>query len=145
VLLTASGAIGVLDWESAEPQGLPALDLIYFLTYLAFFYDGAIKSGRFRESYRMARDGVGLTGKVFHSCLDRYAAAVGVDRAALPALRILAWMLHARSEHRRMVADVGGPPSAEMLRQSLFLGLWQEELWHYAGRQNVWVGERGQL
>jgi hypothetical protein len=137
VLLTTGDAIGVLDWESAEMHGLPALDLIYFLTYLALFYDGAIESGQGRASYRMARGGAGLTGQVFHGCLERYAAAVGVERAALPALRMLAWMLHARSEHRRMVADAGGPPTADVLRRSLFLGLWEEELCQYMPIANM--------
>lgn len=145
VLLTSSGEIGVLDWESAELRGLPALDLIYFLSYLAFFYDGAIRTGRVRESYRVALSGAGLTGQVFHACLDRYAAAVGIGRAALPALRALTWMLHARSEHHRMSADAGGPPSVNTLRRSLFLGLWEEELRQAAGHQNERAGERGQL
>jgi hypothetical protein len=144
VLLTISGEIGVLDWESAELRGLPALDLIYFLSYLAFFYVGAIQSGHTRESYRAALAGAGLTGQVFHACLDRYAAALGIASAALPALRALTWMLHARSEHRRMSDDAGGTPSLDALRRSLFLGLWEEELWHAAGHQNALAGERGQ-
>jgi hypothetical protein len=145
VLLTTSGEIGVLDWESAELQGLPALDLIYFLSYLAFFYDGAIRSGHIRESYRAALGGAGLTGQAFHECLERYADAVGIERAALPALRALTWMLHAQSEYRRMSDDAGGPPSADALRQSLFLGLWEEELRSSTGRHNQRAGERGQL
>src|SRR5215211_2594977 len=36
----ADRELAVLDWESPERQGLPALDLIYFLSYLVCFPDG---------------------------------------------------------------------------------------------------------
>ena len=47
LLVTTSGELAVLDWESAEQNGLPAIDLVYFLAYLAFFMDGAMKTGNF--------------------------------------------------------------------------------------------------
>lgn len=128
VLIAYGGGLGVLDWESAELDGLPALDLIYFLAYLAFFFDGAIASGRYRESYRVALRVDSLTGRVQRECLARYARAVGLKPDALRPLRVLAWMLHARSEYRRMVADAGERPSDATLRAGLFLGLWEEEL-----------------
>src|SRR5436190_718658 len=71
VLIAADGALVVLDWESAETEGLPGMDLIYFLAYLAFFLDGAMESGRFRESYRAALDPATFTGAVQAECLRR--------------------------------------------------------------------------
>jgi len=46
----------------------------------------------------------------------------------VPALRLLAWMIHAHSDwvHRR--DDAGGPPTAEALRDSRFLRLFRAEL-----------------
>jgi aminoglycoside phosphotransferase (APT) family kinase protein len=32
----SGGGVGVLDWELAEPEGLPLCDLLFFLTYVAF-------------------------------------------------------------------------------------------------------------
>ena len=128
VVITASGALGVLDWESAEIQGLPALDLIYFLTYLAFFLDGAIGSGRFQQSYRASLDPLTLTGRVRVECLASYAEHIGLPPAALYPLRLLVWLLHARSEYSRFVADAGGTPTSETLRRGLFISLWEEEL-----------------
>jgi hypothetical protein len=132
VLATDDGGLGVLDWESAEPEGLPGLDLIYFLTYLAFFLDDAVVSGRLRESYRAMLSAESLTGQVARECLARYAEEVGIDPAAMRPLRVLAWMLHARSEYSRLAADAGGRPKIEALRESIFLGLWEEEL-RYGG------------
>lgn len=128
VLIDASGAFAVLDWESAELDGLPATDLIYFLTHLAFFVDGAYQSTRFRASYRASLDRQTLTGRVRGHCLAQYASAVGVHVDALPALAVATWMLHARAEYQRIVADNGDRPGAQILRQALFLGLWEEEL-----------------
>lgn len=36
LLLLPTGEPGVLDWELANPDGLPACDLFLFLTYVAF-------------------------------------------------------------------------------------------------------------
>jgi len=128
LLLKTNGALVVLDWESAELDGLPALDLLYFLTYLAFFLDGALDSGRYRASYRSSLDPVTFTGAVRAACLARYADRVGLDGAALTALRLLVWPLHARSEHRRLEADYGGRAPLDALRRGLFIGLWEEEI-----------------
>lgn len=134
VLIDADGKWIVLDWESAEADGLPAHDLIYFLAYLAFFRDGAMESGQYRESYRRLLDPQTSTGAVFAECLARYAAQVGIDPVALKPLRLLTWMLHTRSEYQRMAAESGGQPTAGALRQSLFISLWEEELAKSAGR-----------
>ncbi len=65
IMIAPDGNLVVLDWESAEIEGLPAMDLIYFQTYLSFFLDGAMESGRYRESYRALLDPVTRTGRVF--------------------------------------------------------------------------------
>jgi aminoglycoside phosphotransferase (APT) family kinase protein len=130
VLVANDGTLVILDWESAELHGLPALDLIYFSTYLAFFHDGAMQSGRYRESYRAALDRTTATGAVMAECLARYADGVGISHAALPSLRLLAWLIHARSEYQRLVADAGQRPKRAALGKSLFLSLWEEEIHH---------------
>jgi aminoglycoside phosphotransferase (APT) family kinase protein len=128
VLLAGDRSLVVLDWESAELQGLPAMDLIYFLTYLAFFHMGAMKSGRFREAYRATLDLATPLGRVRQECLDRYADRIGIDIGQLRALRLLVWLLHSRSEYQHLVADAAGKPAREVLRRSLFVSLWEEEM-----------------
>jgi hypothetical protein len=141
VLVTADGRLAVLDWESSEPQGLPALDLIYFLSYLVFFHDGtlrpngAVGSGRFRESYRAALDPSTLVGSLRSECLARYASLVGLDSDALRPLGLLVWLIHSRSEYQHFSADVAGRPDWETLRRSLFVSLWEEELRFDSRRQ----------
>lgn len=134
VLLTPRGDLGVLDWESAELQGLPALDLIYFLTYWGFFLDGAVDAGHRRASYRAALDPGTFVGSTSRECLGRYAAQLRIPAAALGALRLLVWLIHARSEYQRFRQDVGGTPGEAVLCRSLFLALWGEELRHGMSR-----------
>jgi hypothetical protein len=128
VMVTADEQLAILDWESAELNGLPATDLIYFLAYAGFFLDGAWQSGRFRESYRASLDRFTFTGAVHAEAMAQYVAQVDIDISSLRALRLLTWMVHARSEYRRLVGRWGNRPPLESLRRSLFLNLWEEEL-----------------
>lgn len=130
VFLAPDGTLAVLDWESSECAGLPAMDLIYFLSYLALFLDGAMMSGGYRQSYRTGLDPSTFTGSVRQECLSRYASQTGIDRSVLRPLRLLVWVIHSRSEYRHYIADEGGTPKPETLRRSLFVQLWEEELRH---------------
>ena len=128
LLVTPGGELAVLDWESAEQNGLPALDLFYFLAYLAFFMDGAMKNRNFVESYRRAFDPTTNTGLLQATCQQRYTECTGLDPAVLYPLRLLTWLVQARSEVRRLSADAGGAPPQSALRRSLFYSLVLEEL-----------------
>ena len=128
LLLSSDGELVALDWESSEPRGLPVLDLAYFLAYAAFFVDGAMESGAFRDSYAAALDPTTELGRVVEDCFSLYCARLGIDPAAVGPLRLLSWLVHARSEHVRLAQDAAGAPSAAALGDSVFLTLWREEL-----------------
>jgi hypothetical protein len=128
VLIAPSGSLGVLDWEGAELRGLPALDLIYFLTYWSFFLDGADHLPTRVTSYRTSLDPSTRSGAVTRECLVRYCERLGISAAELESLRVLVWLLHARSEYRRLVEDAGGRPTDDQLARSLFVSLWRAEL-----------------
>ncbi len=130
VLVGPDGGLVVLDWESTELEGLPALDLLYCLSYLAFYLEGAMASGQTQAAYEASLSPTTFTGAVRVECLTRYCQALGLDPAALAPLRLLVWLLHAASEYQRLVSDAGGPPSRAALRGSLFRRLWQAELRH---------------
>jgi hypothetical protein len=130
ILIASDGELVILDWESAEPRGLPILDLVYFLTYLNFFLDGAMDSRRFRESYRAALDPATFTGRVVAECQQRYLTRVGLDPDVLLPLRLLTWLIHSQSDYRQLAAEGIGQPNPSDLRRSLFVSLWEEELAH---------------
>ena len=134
VLVTPTGGIAVLDWESAELEGLPALDLLYFLTYAAFGVDGARSREERLASFRRSLDPTTRTGAVRRDCLARYGDALGLDPSQLAPLRSLVWLIHAQSDARHAIADAGGAPPRALLARSLFLGLWEEEVRRIAGQ-----------
>jgi Ser/Thr protein kinase RdoA (MazF antagonist) len=131
VFMRRDGSLSVFDWESSVLRGVPALDVIYFLSYLAAFGNRMPFS---RDSYRAAWDPSTATGRVNLECLTTYARAVGVDSSAFTSLRLLTWVVHARSEYLRYAADSGGPPAADALRHGLFLSLIEEEAHRDPGR-----------
>ena len=133
VLVTPAGDIAVLDWESADVDGLPALDLLYYLAYAAFNVDRASDRERRVASFRRSLDATTPTGAIRRDCLAQYWGSVGLDPAQLGPLRALVWLIHARSDARHAAADAGGTPPAELLSRSLFLALWEQEVRHIAG------------
>jgi hypothetical protein len=128
VVLTADGSPGLLDWESAEPHGLPGLDLAYFLANSAFVLDRALESGRTRETYQRLLDPSTPYGREAARRIAEYCDQIGLDPGSFPNLRLLAWVIHARSDylHREMAA--AGPPSPDALRTAPYLGLIETEL-----------------
>jgi hypothetical protein len=119
----------VLDWESGQPEGVPALDLIYFATHAAFYLEGAWVSNAYVAAYRAAWSRESAIGRVNLACVARYLDALGLDARIAPALRLLAWAIHAHSDYVHRQLDVGGAtPSADQLRGSRFLALFDAEL-----------------
>lgn len=131
ILLDSQETLNVLDWESATLEGLPALDLIYFLTYLAFKLDDVpidTTSQRLRRAYRRTLDPATFTGSVRKACLDCYSARLGLDSDRLHRLAPLVWLIHSRSDYGRFAADAGEAPDQDALQRSVFLSLWEEEM-----------------
>jgi glycosyltransferase involved in cell wall biosynthesis len=128
IVITSSGEPALLDWESAEPDGLPALDLFYFLANCAFVLDGAFENGRLRQSYARLLDPAGEYGRIAQRAVADYASALQIAPDDLRRLRLLCWIVHSRSDYRHLQLDAGGTPREEDLRGGIFLGLLEEEL-----------------
>lgn len=117
----------LLDWESAEPHGLPGLDLVYFLANAAFVLDKALEDGTTRASYRRLLDPDTVYGAVAAAETARYCEALGLDPDLMPTLRRLCWMIHCRSDYEHLCLATAGEPAHEDLRNAPFLGLLLEE------------------
>jgi Phosphotransferase enzyme family len=128
VLVGSDDGLAVLDWESGEAEGLPALDLLYFLAYASFGADRARSREHRVASFTRSLNASSPTGAVRRTSLERYARTIGLDQARLAPLRALVWLIHAYSDFRHAEADAAGPPAADALRRSLFLALWSAEV-----------------
>ena len=103
----------MLDWESAEVEGLPGLDLLYYLAYASFSADraaeiGTAGSSRFGGRWMPSS----ATGAVRRDAWPATSDALGLDPAHLAPLRALVWLIHAHSDFRHAAADAGGAPPA---------------------------------
>ena len=123
VLVQDDGAIAMLDWESAEPYGVPWLDLVYFLAYAAFFVDRTMDAGGELGSYRRMLTPSSRTGRVYSECTAAYGGRVGLEPSALEPMRLLCWLVHARAAQLRE-GDASGASEDSLL----LLQLAREEL-----------------
>jgi hypothetical protein len=131
VLVTSEGRLALLDWESAEPNGLPILDLYYFLANAAFVADGSLGLGRETATYRSLKDERTMYGSVFSEVVDEYARDLAIDANARSGLLAFMWMLHAVGEYERSLASMPEDDpdrTRAAARSSLFLALWQQEV-----------------
>jgi hypothetical protein len=128
VVLDEDGVPGLHDWESAEPRGLPGLDLAYFLANCAFVLDGALESRRTRESHARLLDPDTPHGAVAARCAGEYCRRVGISAEDYARLRLLAWLVHSASDHTHLAMESGGSPDPGALRASTYLGLIEAEL-----------------
>lgn len=128
VLRSATGRLALVDWESAEPDGLPGLDLAYFLANGAFLLEGTLGSGREQQTYGDMLDGSSVAGRVYERSMAQYSVATGVARPDLDSLRLLAWMLHAVVEFDRIVSTHENLPVAAAMRRSVYLALWRQDV-----------------
>jgi glycosyltransferase involved in cell wall biosynthesis len=128
IVIARSGEPVLLDWESAEPDGLPALDLFYFLVNCAFVLDRSFESGSTRETYARLLDPDSAYGQIAQRVVTEYATALGIPSADFHRLRLLCWIVHSRSDYRHAQLATGGAPRPEDLRRGMFLGLIEEEL-----------------
>jgi len=128
LIVAEAGDLSLLDWESAEPDGLPAMDLVYFLANAAFVLDGALDSGDLRPTYARLLDPASEHGRVFERCTAAYCARAGIVATELPRLRLLCWIVHSRSDYHHLEMAAAGRPAPGALRSSMFLSLIEEEL-----------------
>lgn len=98
LFLDDDGGLVVLDWEVSRLDGLPALDLLHFLTHAVLFRDGTMGSPHEPRSYRELMDERTAAGQVRLACERRYAEALGLPADALHPLRALTWLLQAHSD-----------------------------------------------
>jgi hypothetical protein len=134
LLIDDRGHLAAADWESSRIRGVAGPDLIYFLTYLAFYRDGLlgarsarVSTSTFRSAYRQAWTMKSETGRINNACFARYSRALALEPAAAPPLRMLTWLIHTGSEYRRAREDSQGNPNPESLSGGLFLNLLQLE------------------
>lgn len=98
------GGITVLDWENAEPAGIPLWDLAFFLrSYGVLAASRAGVRGRLPRSVAIVTD-AGLR-RMARDALASHARRLGMDRASIAPLFYHHWAYQALKESSRLAAD----------------------------------------
>jgi Phosphotransferase enzyme family len=105
VVIGEDGGPAAIDWEDAEPRGLPCLDLVYLLATSALLLDGALNdtsnTGPIAECYERLLDPATEAGGIAARCFATYRDRLGVSEADFPRLRLLCWIVQALIAFRR--------------------------------------------
>jgi O-antigen/teichoic acid export membrane protein/thiamine kinase-like enzyme len=126
VIATDAG-LGVFDWADANSVGLPALDLVYGLSNLIFISQDAWDIQYKVQVYRSLLDPKSASGKLFDSCLKRYAEAVGFSSDLIAPLRLATWILHCHFEYMNRQIEQA-PERLAFQDESICLSLLRIEL-----------------
>jgi len=131
LLMLPSGEPGVLDWELADPAGLPDCDLFLFLTYVAFARQDAQNSSAYQAAFQDAF----FTSTAWATPhVQRYQEALALPQATLTPLFVLTWLRYIVTQLMRL--DDGQyrdddkisqctPATAQWLRQNRYYALWR--------------------
>ncbi len=131
LVLQKGGRLGVLDWELAQPRGLPACDLYFFLAYAAFAQARANRRGGHIRAFQQAFFGPEAWTLPY---LERYAAAIRLFPEALTPLFVATWMGVVANQLMRLAAAQPGEASTgeiftgetvAWLRRNRYFRLWE--------------------
>jgi hypothetical protein len=105
-LSTPGGGVAFLDWEAADPAGMPLWDLLYFLR--SYGVGAARATGGPRDALgaftRVYLAGSGLAD-LLTAAVGSYCARIGLDRRLVPPLYHLCWLHRAIKEATRLPAE----------------------------------------
>jgi Phosphotransferase enzyme family len=104
IWVTPSDRVAFLDWEAAEPQGMPLWDVFYFVRTYGAWAMRAGSSGDIMKGFA----GQFLSASPFQRLLieatERYRARVGLPEEIVEPLFYTCWMHRALKESTRLVA-----------------------------------------
>lgn len=124
--------LGVVDWELAEMQGVPACDMFFFLTYAAFAQDDARTRRDFLTPFTEAFFGPNAWAVPY---VEQYARRLQIGLEHLTPLFVLCWARYMSRLLLRLYNDrptPGGvePETAAWLRDNRYYALWRHTLDH---------------
>ncbi len=114
ILIDPSGRAGFLDWESADPRGMPLWDLLYFLR--SFCVEAGRRTGN-RDALAAFADSFLLRSKLqsfVTSALAHYCSAISLPASLLEPIFYSCWMHRSLKEATRL--KKGALPSGHYTR-----------------------------
>lgn len=131
ILRTRQDRVGVVDWELAEPRGLPGQDLFFFLAFVAFSRSRATTLEARVAAFHRAFFGPHAWAGPY---VERYARALGLRRELIRPLFVACWARYALRLSER-VARISGSAGisddgARWLSRNRYFALWRHAVRH---------------
>jgi aminoglycoside phosphotransferase len=138
LLLLKDGRLGVLDWELAEPHGLPACDLFFFLNYAAFARRSVSNNRRAVQVFQEAFFGRTAWAWPY---IQHYAARLQLSPHLLTPLFVMGWVRYVVGLLTRLGATRQATgilaADAAWLRTNRYYALWQYTIAH--AKELTWL------
>lgn len=128
IILSPKGKLGVVDWEDSRLCGLPALDLIFFLTNTCIDYKLESDTKCNEQSYRNLIDPNTFTGAIFTDCINLYTSELGIPKTVIPCLRLMTWIVQAHISFLDVATGTLKPQETLSEETHLAISLWEEEV-----------------
>ena len=130
LILMKSGGIGVVDRELSETHGMVALDMYFFLTYVAFSLANANDSGDYLTPFRETffRPHTWATAHI-----QRYQERLQLPTRLMQPLFVLCWTSYLGNLQMRLSVDESAPVEANtliQLRENRYYALWRYAIDH---------------
>jgi aminoglycoside phosphotransferase (APT) family kinase protein len=131
ILMDHEKRVGVVDWELADPRGLPAADFFFFLTYIAFALHRAKSTSKCLEAFQECFFGTDAWA-IPH--IVAYREKLDLSPKLLKPLFVLCWSRYVTSLVARLCEDNDAgtlsKESAEWLRDNRYFALWRYTMKH---------------
>jgi aminoglycoside phosphotransferase (APT) family kinase protein len=105
LLMDRKGGVGVVDWELADPHGLPLQDLVFFLAFAAIARSGARRE---EDGIRAVAEAFADPGAWGWRRAVAFADRVRVPEELLEPLMVACWARYTIGLHGRLRGLVGG-------------------------------------
>ena len=132
ILLSKRGGLGVVDWELAQPSGLPAVDLFFLLTLIGFARRRASSPAECVAAFHQTFFGESPWARPY---IDRYAHRMQLGPELLTPLFVLCWGRYVAGLISRLhdLGDAAGTvesETTEWLRSNRYYALWYHAIQH---------------
>jgi aminoglycoside phosphotransferase (APT) family kinase protein len=132
ILQDENGRVGVVDWELAEPKGLPAADLFFFLTYIAFARQNARKNADYLKAFQQAFFGPKAWAWPY---VARYRERLNLAPEMLAPLFVVTWGRYVaglllRLQESNEAGGIVGNETVKWLRSNRYYVLWRYAIEH---------------
>lgn len=132
ILLCTDGTIGVVDWELAEPEGFPALDLFFLLALIGFARQRCRKKADYLAAFQSTFFGKNPWAKPY---INTYGEKLNIAPEILQGLFLFCWSRCVMNIAQRLRAfdssgGVFSDKAAFWLRSNRYYALWQYAVDH---------------